>query len=431
MLGCSLAALLPVAAAAQIYKKIYDFSATSTGGAPATVSQPVGAPVRLPSGNFYGVSYFGGPAACTASSSPCGTFFELKPPSAIANDEPWTETTLYEFSAGIDGTAGNATPLYVDGVFYGTTYGGGCPSKNECNGTVYSMIVDKSGQHATKTIIHSFQGGTDGSRPTFLAILNNNLYGITNFGGSTNAGIVYELSTPGSGAPLAETVIHTFDGAGEGSYAQYIVAYNGELYVSLAYNGAYQGGTIVKLTPPAPGSTTWATTIVFSFGGPESIAWNPEGITVGPDGFIYGAAQLGGGGACTSVAGKYPGCGAVFQLQPSASSTSWTFKQIYAFQDGADSGSPFAPPIFDTSGNIFVSSTGTLISPKSYGAILRLSAQISGDFNSAVVHTFTPADAVDPAGSLTLGPTGVMYGFATYGGLGNNGAAFSLTPSPK
>jgi hypothetical protein len=115
---------------------------------------------------------------------------------------------------------------------------------------------------------------------------------------------------------------------------------------------------------------------------------------------------------------------------PNEDASSWTYSQIYAFQDGNDSGSPYAPPVFDASGNIYVSSTGTLISPKSYGAILKLTPVLPGDYTPTVIHTFSPSDATDPAGMLTT-ESGDMYGFATYGGSGNAGALFSLSPSPQ
>ncbi len=417
--ACAFTAAVPSGATAQTldYTKLYDFSATGT---PPVVSQPVGSPVLGPFGKYYGVSYYGGTTGCASQGWQCGTFFSLTPPAAPGDS--WTETTLYEFLTGTDGLAANATPIYYNGVFYGTTYGGGCPNVGACNGTVYSMTVHQV-KAATKTTLYDFQGGNDGSRPTFLTTLNNNIYGITNFGGSTNAGVVFELS----GSPLTESVIHTFDGVAEGSYPQYIVAYGGELYVSLAYGGIYEGGTMVKLTPPVSPSTTWTSTVIFSFGGSESIAWNPEGFGFALNGNIYGSLQLGGGGTCSSIYNRYPGCGAIFELQPSGSS--WTYTQIYGFQDnGTDSGSPYAPPVFDGSGNIYVSSTGTKIYPKSYGAILQLSPSGSG-YTPTVIHTFAAAGASDPAGMLTS-ESGDLYGFATYGGSGNNGAFFSLTPAP-
>jgi hypothetical protein len=416
--ACAFTAAVPSGAAAQTldFTKLYDFSAT---GNPAVVSQPVGAPVLGPFGKFYGVSYYGGPNTCGTVGQPCGTFFDLTPPASPG--DPWTETTIYEFQTHEDGLAENANPIYYNGVFYGTTYGGGCPSPGYCNGTIYSIAIH-AGKTATKTTLYGFQGGIDGSRPTFLTVLNDNIYGITNFGGSTNAGVVFELS----GSPLTETVIHTFDGAAEGSYPQYIVPYNGDLYVSLAYSGLYEGGTLVKLTPPVSPSTTWTSTVIFSFGGPESTAWNPEGFSFGLNGNIYGSLELGGGGPCTSIYGRYPGCGAIFELQPSGSG--WTYTQIYGFQDGTDSGSPYAPPVFDGSGNIYVSSTGTKISPKSYGAILELSPAGSG-YTPTVLHTFADGGGADPAGMLTS-ESGNLYGFATYGGTGNNGTFFSLSPAP-
>ncbi len=417
----AIAAALPFAANAQTYNKIYDFANTASGGGAAVVSQPVGTPIITSSGVMYGVSYYGGSTTCVSANSACGTFFKVVPPATVGG--AYTETTLYEFQGNLDGGAPNANPVYINGTFYGATYGGGASTPGTGNGTVYAMVPSKTGY--THDVIYSFLGGSDGSRPTFMTVLNNTLYGITNFGGTSNTGVVYQLTSPGSGQPFTESVIHTFNGTTEGGVPQYIVAYNGSLYVSLSNNGEYSGGTIVQLTPPTGGGTTWTTTVLFNFGGPNSPAYNPEGIAFGTDGSIYGAAEAGGGGTCRFVGN--PGCGAIFQLKPPTTGTTWTYTQIYTFQGGNDSGAPYAPPAFNTSGSFYVQSTGTLVAPASSGAILRLTPATGGTFNATVLHTFSTADATDPAGLVMFGPTGTIYGFATYGGTGNNGAAYSVT----
>jgi hypothetical protein len=76
---------------------------------------------------------------------------------------------------------------------------------------------------------------------------------------------------------------------------------------------------------------------------------------------------------------------------------------------------------------MYVSSTGTLISPRSYGAILELSPVAPGVFTPTVIHTFKPSDGEDPAGLFT-NVGGTLYGFATNGGTANNGTFFSLAP---
>jgi hypothetical protein len=49
-------------------------------------------------GNLYGTNAGGGSGNCPQG---CGTVFELSPPTAPGN--PWRETTLYNFTKGMDG----------------------------------------------------------------------------------------------------------------------------------------------------------------------------------------------------------------------------------------------------------------------------------------------------------------------------------------
>jgi hypothetical protein len=416
-LASAIAAALPFAATSQTYTIVYDFSNSGT----PHVSEPIGTPIITPAGDIYGVSYSGGLHGCVTVNGACGTFFKLTAPAVAGGGV--TERTIYEFSGGLTGGAPNANPIYFNGTFYGATYGGGAALPNTGNGTVYKLVPSIGGY--TYSVVYAFEGGIDGSRPTFMTVLNGTLYGITNFGGgATNVGIVYSLTPGAAGQPYTETIIHTFNGTSDGGVPQYITAYGGNLYVSLSNNGAYQGGTIVELTPPTSDGA-WTETVLFSFGGTASSAYNPEGIGIGNDGNIYGAAELGGGGSCT-FNGK-PGCGAIFQLKPPTTGTTWTYTPLYTFQGGADSGAPYAPPAFDNKGNIYVTSTGTVVSPLSYGAVLRLSP--SGDaFTTIILHTFSETDGGDPAGLVQFGPKGGIFGFATSGGIGANGVTYSITP---
>ncbi len=417
-LACAIAAALPFAASSQTYTIVYDFS---NSGVPH-VSQPVGTPIITSAGDIFGISYNGGLHGCVTVGGACGTFFKLTAPATAGAGV--TETTIYDFVGGPSGGAPNANPIYVDNAFFGTTYGGGSAVPFTGNGTVYQLTPSVSGY--TYSVIYTFQGGTDGSRPTFMTTLNSTMYGITNFGGgATNVGIVYSLTPGASGQPYTETIIHTFNGTSDGGVPQYIVAYGGSLYVSLSNNGAYQGGTMVELTPPTSGNV-WTETVLFSFGGSASSAYNPEGFGFGNDGYIYGAAELGGSGPCT-FNGK-PGCGAIFRLKPPSSGSTWTYLPIYTFQGGVDSGAPYAPPAFDNKGNIYVTSTGTAVSPKSYGAVLELSP--AGDvFTPILLHTFLETEGGDPAGLVQFGPKGGIFGFATFGGAGANGVTYAIVPS--
>jgi uncharacterized repeat protein (TIGR03803 family) len=84
------------------------------------------------------------------------------------------------------------------GNFYGTTQLGG--SANQ--GTVFELAAN-----GTETVLHAFQGGTDGSTPLAGLIEDGagNLYGTTTAGGNSGLGTVFEIAAGGS-----ETVLYAF-----------------------------------------------------------------------------------------------------------------------------------------------------------------------------------------------------------------------------
>src|ERR1019366_6432277 len=102
------------------------------------------------------------------------------------------------------------------GAVYGTTtVGGGY-------GNIFAV---RPSAHATtnvlggwaNTVLYSFTGGTDGSRPASDLIFDQagNLYGATWNGGAYGKGTIYELArTPGG---WEYRTIYSFTGAGDGA----------------------------------------------------------------------------------------------------------------------------------------------------------------------------------------------------------------------
>ena len=93
-----------------------------------------------------------------------------------------------------DGANPYSTLINVHGVLYGTTTSGGngpnCGS-NGC-GTVFSFDLATK----TETVLHEFQGGSDGSFPLFgaLALIDGTLYGNTSEGGAAGKGTLYSIT---------------------------------------------------------------------------------------------------------------------------------------------------------------------------------------------------------------------------------------------
>jgi uncharacterized repeat protein (TIGR03803 family) len=147
---------------------------TFTGGADG--ANPTAGLIQGSAGNLYGTTGYGG-------ASGAGVVFKL--------DTSGTETVLYTFTGGADGgnpyaglirdSAGN---LYGTTEYGGTARGGLCFTGGGC-GVVFEL--DTTG---TETVLYSFTGGADGSNPEASLIRNSagNLYGTASGGGISGNG---------------------------------------------------------------------------------------------------------------------------------------------------------------------------------------------------------------------------------------------------
>jgi len=78
------------------------------------------------------------------------------------------------------------------GRLYGTTFGGGAHG----SGTVFQLSPKSGGDWSEKTI-HSFRFGSDDGRYPRSGLVidaSGNLYGTTPLGGTTNGGVVFEVT---------------------------------------------------------------------------------------------------------------------------------------------------------------------------------------------------------------------------------------------
>ena len=184
-------------------------------------------------GTLYGTTSAGGGTSCNSGIG-CGTVFKI--------DQSGTESVLYRFQGGSDGQAPSAPMIYVKGMLYGTTFfGGGSGCNFRGCGTIFK--IDPSG---TESIVYAFKGGSDGSNPDAgLIDLNGTLYGTTSEGGgSNNNGTVFRVSRSGK-----EHVIHKFKGESDGADPEAgLVAVKGTLYGTTFAGGADDFGTVFQMT---------------------------------------------------------------------------------------------------------------------------------------------------------------------------------------
>jgi uncharacterized repeat protein (TIGR03803 family) len=141
------------------YDVLYRFSGGIDG------SEPIGGLVFDKSGAAYGTTQVGG--TCDQ-----GVVFKLTPPANPGG--PWTETVLYSFMGGNDGSYPESTLIFDStGALYCTTYFGGgsgpaCTPGNEIGyGTVFKLTppAGNAGGSWTHTVLYTFSGGLDGGSP--------------------------------------------------------------------------------------------------------------------------------------------------------------------------------------------------------------------------------------------------------------------------
>lgn len=222
-----------------------------------------------PDGSLYGTTTYGGGGGCTEFANGCGTVFNLKPSATACKTAvcQWTETVLYRFAGGTDGSFPQGDLVFDHaGNVYGTAGGGGLG-----DGVVYKLASSNGGW--TESILYRFTGGRDGGLPVGGVIFDKsgNLFGATESGGAYGYGAIYKLTPAGLG--WIETVLYSFSGGADGfsPFAGLIFDNSGDLYgtTALGGGGSDHGGTVFMLSPS---NGKWAYTLIYSFkggGGPE------------------------------------------------------------------------------------------------------------------------------------------------------------------
>jgi uncharacterized repeat protein (TIGR03803 family) len=238
---------------------LYSFTGGSDG------SSPFAGLVMDSAGNLYGAARYGG-------ADSAGTIFKLNP--ATAN----SFTVLHTFTGASDGGYPYGTLLLSGSTLFGTTFSGGTGS-----GVVFEM--DLSGN---ETVLYTFTGGADGGNPYSGVIMDSskNLYGTAGHGGAASFGVVYKLNP----STRQYTVLHSFQGGSDGQtpVGGLLLDSSGNLYgTTWAYGSG--GGTVFKMV-----AATGAETVLHNFTG-TSDGGNPyAGLVMDSTGALYGTTQLGG-----------------------------------------------------------------------------------------------------------------------------------------
>ena len=326
------------------------------------------------------------------------------------------------------------------------------------------------------TTVISF-AGTNGSTPmgTLVQGRDGNFYGVTQNGGSSNAGTIFRLTGDGT----LTTLVNFTNANGALPHAGLVQGMDGNFYGTTSFGGAYGtapgNGTVFEMTPDG------TLTTLFSFDGTNGASPDAE-LVESVDGNLYGTTS--DGGRYTNTLSGY-GYGTVFSINSAG------HLRTVIYFDGTNGGSPWAPLVKGRDGNLYgntriwfdaaasnfspgtffsLTTNGTLTTlmtfdgtnsgPSLFGLVqaadgsfyemsergtnvdlngfpLGTILQLRPNGSSAVLHAFNGTDGDLPRG-LMLGSDGNFYGMTGSGGASytgtifgssaQNGTVFKMTP---
>jgi len=192
---------------------------------------------------------------------------------------------LHSFQGGtLDGSSPSEGVTLGGTNLFGTTFSGG--SNNL--GIVFSMVTNG----ASYSILHHFGGpntNSDGANPSGpLTLSGSTLYGITTAGGPTNAGTVFKINTDGSGY----AVLHSFStNTTDGAYPQFgpLLVTNSLIYGVTENGGSNTAGVVFQITTNGTGFT-----ILHSFLGGTNDGAFPDWPPIMSGSSFYGTTIDGG-----------------------------------------------------------------------------------------------------------------------------------------
>ena len=234
------------------------------------------------------------------------------------------------------------------------------------------------------------------------------------------------------------TVIHSFSAAPDGANPPVGLTLDpqGNLYGVTGGGGNLGGncgslgcGTVFKMRRAGSG---WIMTPLYRFSGPDGLS--PHGrLTFGPDGTLYGTTYAGQGDSCS--------CGNVFNLRPSPTRpatpfTPWLETVIHQFSPyGGDGFAPEGDVVFDHDGNLYGT---TLVGGNDQcgglgcGTVYELSPSAGGWIENVIYPLTGTGDGKEPADGPVLDLSGNLFVTSTEGEYDDNaqwGSVFELSPS--
>ena len=358
--------------------------------------------VQATNGELYGTTSEGGTGPYCLYDSGCGTVFQITPSGTL--------TTLYSFCSLVncaDGERPEAGLVQAtNGDLYGTTESGG----EYGAGTVFR--ISPSGILTTLHNFASVANDDDGELPYAGLVqgANGDLYGTNIVGGTGGGGTVFKITPSGTLTTLYNFCSAANCADGRSPEAGLVQTPNGDLYGTTVGGGAYNDGTVFKLTPSGVLTTLHS---FCSLANCDDGIWPYAGLVRANSGLLYG----------TTLDGGTYGVGTVFQITPSG-----TLTTLYSFcsqPDCADGGYPYAGLVQATNGDLY----GTTAGDDAYynGTVFQITP--NGILTTLYNFCSLPncADGQYPNGGLFQVTNGDLYGTTYFGGANYHGTVFSLS----
>jgi uncharacterized repeat protein (TIGR03803 family) len=265
-------------------------------------------------------------------------------------------------------------------------------------------VVFKLTSSGTLTVLHAFAGSpADGVSPVATLVRDGagNLYGTTGKGGAYDHGTVFKVTPNGT-----ETLLQSFvSGKADGAYPYpgLMLDGAGNLYGTTVLGGTFDAGTAFKIT------ATGDESLLYSFGAYSGDGQHPHaGLFRDATGNLYG----------TTLDGGSFGDGTIFKLAARGSETS-----LHSFRGYPGDGEhPHAVLVQDTAGNFYGT---TLDGAFSGGTVFELTATGA----ESLLHSFagSPGDGQRPHVGVVRDAAGNLYGATLGGGAFTFGAVFEVT----
>ncbi len=347
---------------------LFDFSGNNG-------AYPYGSLVLDSNGLLYGMTYSGGHYGY-------GVLF-------CYNTITLKDSVLFNFNGAVSNN--NCMVQGTGGLLYGMSLVGG----NNFYGDIFSFDPNSG----TNTVIYSFDS-TSGQYPYsgLIQASNGLLYGMTQYGGANNEGVLFSYNTGSN----TEAVAVNFNDA-NGSYPEgnLLQASNGLIYGMTPNGGSNAEGTLFYYNPVSGKDSVMVNLS-------DNIGFSPYGgVIQANDGLLYGMTNSGGT--------NYDGV--IFSFNTKTKS----YKALYSFNDSTSGEAPY--------GNLVQAEDSLLYGMTYFGG--KQGDGVLFSFNTKTnkeipLMNFKGANGANPTGTLVLDSAGTtLYGTTSIGGQSNYGVLFS------